>query len=53
MSSLPTNLFASTGLKQEPVKNSMWVEVKMIVRSIRESWSPKGENEPVETYMNY
>jgi hypothetical protein len=53
MSSLPTNLFSTASLQQEPVKRTVWVEIKMIARSIREAWKPKNEIEPVETYMNY
>jgi hypothetical protein len=53
MSSIPTNLFSVSGIKNEPAKTSVWVEIKMIARSIKEAWSPKSENEPVETYMNY
>lgn len=53
MSSLPTNLFTVSGIKSEPAKASVWVEIKMIARSIREAWSPKNEHEPVDTYMNY
>jgi hypothetical protein len=53
MSSIPTNLFSVSGIKREPAKASVWVEIKMIVRSVKDAWTPKNENEPVETYMNY
>ncbi len=55
MSSLPANLFNKVDdLKgRNEQKSNFIAELKLLAASIRAAWQPRGEQEPVDSFMRY